>query len=121
MGAVKRWVMGSGEDGGHSLRPAPHQKARPPRGRPGRELIADSRQLVQVRHELLAAVLLAELPQRLLLDLADALAREPEPLAHLDERERLLVPDAEVEPGDLGLARVQRRERPLDVDVEALV
>src|SRR5690606_22752597 len=41
-----------------------------------------------VELELLAAVLLAELPQRLLLDLADALAREVEPLPDLLERER---------------------------------
>ena len=74
-----------------------------------------------VAPEHVAPPLLAELAERLLLDLADALARELVLLADLLQRHRRLAPDPEVEPRDLGLARAQRRERALDVGPDARV
>lgn len=56
-----------------------------------------------MRLEVFATVTLAELAERLLLDLTDALAGQVEPLADLFERERVLAANAEVEAGDLGL------------------
>src|SRR5688572_19014732 len=52
----------------------------------------------------------AQLAQRLRLDLADALARDREALADLLEREVGALADAEAHPQDLLLARRERRE-----------
>src|SRR5207253_4255392 len=48
---------------------------------------------------------------RLFLDLADALARDAQQRADLFEGHRLLALEAEVEPQDLGLAVLERRQR----------
>ena len=49
-----------------------------------------------------------QFPQRLGLDLADALAGEVEVLAHLFERPRLTTVQTEAEPQDLALALIER-------------
>ena len=66
---------------------------------------------VEVVAELLAAVRVAELGQRLRLDLADALAGDAELAADLFERAGLAVLEAEPQPHDLLLALVQLAER----------
>src|SRR5512135_2400004 len=53
---------------------------------------------------------MTELPQRLRLDLANALARDLEVLTHLFERVVALLADAEAHAEDLLLARRQRLE-----------
>src|SRR5262245_42547933 len=52
--------------------------------------------------------------QRLLLDLAHPLARDPEQRADLFERHRLLALEAEIESQDLRLALFEGRENALD-------
>src|SRR3954470_2677408 len=61
------------------------------------------------------ALALAELRHDLALDLADALAGQPEVLADLVERAGLAVVQAVAQPDDLLLAVVQRREDPAQV------
>ena len=53
---------------------------------------------------------LVELPERLDLDLADALARQPDLLADLLERQRLLAVEPEAETEDGGLTLIDRVE-----------
>ena len=78
-------------------RPTSPGAARRPDGRPRRApLLA-----VEVVAELLAAVGVAQLGQRLGLDLADPLAGDAELLAHLLERAGLAVVEAEAQPHDL--------------------
>src|SRR5262250_217975 len=62
------------------------------------------------RAQALAARGVPELPQRLGLDLPDALAGHLEILAHLFQRVVRLLPDAEPHPEDLLLARRERGE-----------
>src|SRR5262249_55665168 len=64
---------------------------------------------------------MTQLPERLGLDLANALARHLEPLAHLFERVLTLFADAESQSKDLLLRRRQHRERTLDLRGEILV
>src|SRR5207245_9687403 len=52
--------------------------------------------------------------QRLFLDLADALARDAQQRADLFEGHRLLAFEAEIEPQDLRLAVLERRQHFLD-------
>ena len=66
--------------------------------------------LVQEILELLAAAGVAQLAQRLGLDLADALARDVELLADLFERTGTAVLNAEAELQDLFLARCEGGE-----------
>src|SRR5262245_65658427 len=61
-----------------------------------------------------------QLRQRLRLDLADALARAAELLAHLFERPYLAVVEAEAQPHHLLLARVELGECLLDLVLESL-
>ena len=58
---------------------------------------------------------LLELLQRVVLDLADALAGDPERAADLLERQRLVAAQAVAQLDHLALALGQRVERPLDV------
>src|SRR3954463_2592140 len=74
--------------------------------------------LLEVVAELLAAARVAELGQRLRLDLADALASEPELLADLVERARLAVGEAEAQGDDCGLAFRQRLEHAVELPLQ---
>src|SRR5437879_13405346 len=69
-------------------------------------------ELLQVVAELLRARRVAQLAQRLGLDLADALAGDPEPLAHLFQRALAAVDQPEAQ---LQHAPLARRERVEDV------
>src|SRR6266545_7962948 len=63
----------------------------------------------------------AQLGQRLRLDLAYSLARDLELPSHLFERVRLAVLEPESQPHDLALAHGQLLERARDLELEALV
>src|SRR3954453_10919915 len=71
--------------------------------------------LLEVVAELLAAARVAELGQRLRLDLADPLASETELLADLVERARLAVGEAEAQGDDRRLALGQRLEHAVEL------
>src|SRR3954469_20145647 len=74
--------------------------------------------LFEVVAELLAAARVAELRQRLRLDLADPLAGETELLADLVEGARLSVGQAEPQRDDRGLALRQRLEDAVELTLE---
>src|SRR5688572_4663050 len=63
---------------------------------------------------------MAELAERLGLDLPDPLPRDREALAHLFERVLALLADAEAQAQDLLLLGRQSRQRPLDLAGEVL-
>ena len=69
---------------------------------------------LEVVAEALRARRMAQLGERLRLDLADALARHAELLAHLLEGAHLTVVETEAEPDDRALAVVELLERFLD-------
>src|SRR5262249_3085590 len=71
--------------------------------------------------EVAAPQWMAQLPERLGLDLTDPLARHLEPLAHLFERVLTLFADAESQSKDLLLLRRQHRQRPLHLRSEVLL
>src|SRR5690606_14192580 len=85
----------------------PHRRQR----RPARPRLIDDAKgrsvAVEVGAELLAAVRVAQLGQRLGLDLADALAGDAELAPDLLERPGLTVLEAEAQPDDLLLALVE--------------
>src|SRR5438093_1582760 len=80
-----------------------------------------SRSVLDEGAEVAAAQRVAQLPQRLGLDLTDALARDREALADLLERVLALLADAEPEAQDLLLLGRKRGQRPLDLRRQVLV
>src|ERR1051325_3643487 len=72
--------------------------------------VTPSAQLADERFQRARAIGAPELPERLRLDLPDALARDGEALSDLFERVVRLLADAETQAQDLLLARRERRE-----------